>query len=130
MKKITIDDKGLEALFVEIYNGTLEDLEEASDWREAVYDKLSNRASGIEQYGELYNMALQAKGAARDRLLKLANQIRDRVKSKEGNPDATGLDTIYKFMTPEKIQETILNEKQKLREQAKAQKSVENNSKK
>ena len=115
-KKLTIDDKGLENLFNEIYGGALEDIDEATDWVEQIMDKISTKPTGIEQYGELYSMALQAKGNARDRLLKLANQVRDRVKSKEGSKDETGLEAVHRFMSPEKIQETILEAKKKIEE--------------
>jgi hypothetical protein len=92
-KILSIDDEGFEKLLLEIYSGCQEDIDEAND-NMGLYRPLLDGGTGKDQYGEHYNEAMKIKGEARDRLLKLAGLMSQRVRTKEfmnkgADPNAT-----------------------------------------
>lgn len=82
-KKIAIDDEGLNNLINDALNGCLEDLQEAALNVDLYKNEVLNDKLGKERYSTQLNDALKIKGLARDRMLKLINLVKDRVKTKE-----------------------------------------------
>jgi len=81
-KKIQIDGDSFEELINELLNDLRNDLEEV-DENVSYYKVELTKQFGIERVGTLFNDALKIKGTARDRMLKIIQVIRDRVKAKE-----------------------------------------------
>jgi hypothetical protein len=82
-RKITIDDEGLNDLINDALNGCIEDLQEAALNVDLYKTEVLNDKLGKERYSTQLNEALKIKGSARDRLIKLINLVKDRVKTKE-----------------------------------------------
>lgn len=98
-KTVKVNDEGLEELINDIVQGCAEDLEEA-DQNVAFYKtEILNNPLGKESFGFHLNEALKIKGSARDRVIKMLNLIKDRVKSKEFLDKAKNTDD----MSPENL---------------------------
>ncbi len=98
-KKVKVSDDGLEELINDLYNSCLDDVEEANLNVNLYKTEVLNNTLGKESYGTLLSDALKIKGAARDRIIKVVNLVKDRVKSKEFLDKSTNQDD----MSPENI---------------------------
>lgn len=81
-KNINLDSSGLEDLLKQMLGELYGDVDEA-DANIQLYKDEILKVAGKQMYGEHLNNAMRLKGDARDRLIKLVNIIKDRVKSKE-----------------------------------------------
>lgn len=82
VKTMNLDGLGLEDLLKQVLGELYDDVKETDDNIKLYRDELTKTA-GKQMYGELLNNSLKLKGDARDRVIKLINIIKDRVKSKE-----------------------------------------------
>lgn len=80
---VKVNDDGLEELINDLYNSCLEDIEEANLNVNLYKTEVLNNPLGKESFGTLLSDALKIKGTARDRIIKVVNLVKDRVKSKE-----------------------------------------------
>ena len=100
LKTMNLDGLGLEDLLKRVLNELYDDVQETDDNIKLYRDELTKTA-GKQMYGELLNNSLKLKGDARDRVIKLINIIKDRVKSKEvieklNNENGTGEEGDYR----------------------------------
>ena len=82
-KKIEFNSDGVEALMEDTLNSIEEDIEEATQNIALYKTEIVNNPLGKESFGHLMNEALKIKGLTRDRMLKIVNIVKDRVKMKE-----------------------------------------------
>jgi len=82
IKNFNLDGLGLEDLLKKVLEELYDDIGETDENIKIYKDELT-KTSGKQMYGELLNNSLKLKGDARDRVIKLINIIKDRVKSKE-----------------------------------------------
>lgn len=108
-ENLSVDDKGLKKLLEKALEDVNEDMKEVDEFVLRIKDKMIDRANSaaLEAYANFFVQALQAKGATRERHLRLINMIKDRVRVKEVN--ATNKNTKEGFwtITPNTIQELL-----------------------
>lgn len=82
---IEVEEGQLNSLFKEILDGVRDDINEAQENVNALYEKLNDPKSsaGFEIWGDAYHESLRVKGSARERQLKFLSLFKDRVSTKE-----------------------------------------------
>jgi len=78
-EKIEINDTGLKTLIQNILSDLNEDLTEAQENINSYKIKMSTDEVSFDAYGNLYNDSLKVKGSIRDKVIKIAAMIKDRV---------------------------------------------------
>ena len=93
LSKIQTTDEGFNNFIQITLQDLLDDLDESivnvARYTDLLADE-ANREMNMAMYGPLLNDALKIKGAARDRIVKVLNLIKDRTKTKEAAQDAKG----------------------------------------
>jgi len=83
-KGLNATDDILSSLFLELYEGTSNDLLESQKNVDAIQTLMDkDNTNGRQIYGEMFNNSLKIKGDARDKQLKLLNMFKERVNTKE-----------------------------------------------
>ena len=105
IKNMNLDGLGLEDLLKQVLGELYEDLDE-TDANIKLYKDELTKVAAKQMYGELLNNSLKLKGDARDRIIKLVNIIKDRVKSKEvieklNNENGEGVEGDYRAVAKE-----------------------------